>query len=174
VLGLGPVGLAVIAELRLRGYGPIVAADFSPKRRALAEQLGADVVVDPRDEPAIAAWRRIDGTRPLVIFEAVGVPGMIAQAMRMAPKDARILVVGVCMQADSIQPMVGISKELNLQFVFGYDPAEFAGCLTAIADGRVDLRPWHTGTVDIAGVPQAFVDLGNPDEHAKILVVPGS
>jgi threonine dehydrogenase-like Zn-dependent dehydrogenase len=94
VLGLGPVGLACIAELKMRGIGPIVAADFSPKRRALAEQLGADVVVDPRETPAIEAWRRIDGVRPLVIFEAVGVPGMIEQAMRMAPKDARILVVG--------------------------------------------------------------------------------
>ena len=59
----------------MRGIGPIVAADFSPKRRQLAEQLGADVVVDPRETPAIDAWRRVDGVQPLVIFEAVGVPG---------------------------------------------------------------------------------------------------
>ena len=61
VLGCGPVGLACIAELRMRGIGPIVAADFSPKRRALAEQLGADVVVDPRETPAdrgVASDRR--------------------------------------------------------------------------------------------------------------------
>ena len=44
VLGCGPVGLACIAELKMRGVGPIVAADFSSKRRALAELLGADVV----------------------------------------------------------------------------------------------------------------------------------
>ena len=174
VLGCGPVGLACIAELRMRGIGPIVAADFSPKRRQLAEQLGADVVVDPRETPAIDAWRKIDGMRQLVIFEAVGVPGMIEQAMRMAPKDARILVVGACMQEDRIHPMLGIGRELNLQFVLGYAPDEFAGALTAIADGKVDLAPWLTGTVDVDGVPQAFTDLGNPEAHAKILVVPGS
>jgi threonine dehydrogenase-like Zn-dependent dehydrogenase len=174
VLGCGPVGLACIAELRMRGIGPIVAADFSPKRRQLAEQLGADVVVDPRETPAIEAWRTIDGIRSLVIFEAVGVPGMIEQAMRMAPKDARILVVGACMQEDRIHPMLGIGRELNLQFVLGYAPDEFAGALTAIADGKVDLAPWLTGTVDVDGVPQAFADLGNPEAHAKILVVPGS
>ena len=84
----------------MQGIGPIVAADFSAKRRALAELLGADVVVDPRVTPAIEAWRQADGVRStLVIFEAVGVPGMIDQAMRIAPKDARILVVGACMQA---------------------------------------------------------------------------
>ena len=172
VLGCGPVGLACIAELRMRGIGPVVAADFSPKRRQLAELLGADVVVDPRDTPAIDAWRRIDGSKPLVIFEAVGVPGMIEQAMRMAPKDARILVVGACMQEDRIHPMLGIGRELSLQFALGYTPDEFGASLTAIAEGKVDLSPWLTGTVDVDGVPQAFADLGNPEAHAKILVVP--
>ncbi|MEX0847566.1 MAG: zinc-binding dehydrogenase [Ilumatobacteraceae bacterium] len=172
VIGLGPVGLACIAELRMRGIGPIVAADFSPKRRQLAELMGADVVVDPRVTPAIEAWRQIDGQKPLVIFEAVGVPGMIDQAMRMAPKDARILVVGVCMQTDHIHPLVGIGRELSLQFVLGYTPDEFGSALLAIAEGRVDLSSWLTGTVGVEGVPQAFTDLGNPDAHAKILVVP--
>jgi len=151
-----------------------VAADFSPKRRQLAEQLGADVVVDPRDTPAIEAWRRIDGQKPLVIFEAVGVPGMIEQAMRMAPRDARIVVVGVCMQEDRIHPLLGIGRELSIQFVLAYTPEEFGSSLQAIAEGRVDLSPWLTGTVNVDGVPQAFRDLGNPEAHAKILVVPGA
>jgi threonine dehydrogenase-like Zn-dependent dehydrogenase len=172
VLGCGPVGLACIADMKMRGIGPIVAADFSSKRRALAEAMGADVVVDPRETPAIEAWRKVDGVRPLVIFEAVGVPGMIEQAMRMAPKDARILVVGACMQQDTFHPMLGIGRELSIQFALGYEPAEFASALQAIADGKVDLSMWHTGTVDIAGVPQAFDDLANPETHAKILVVP--
>lgn len=172
VLGCGPVGLACIAELRRLGIGPIVAADFSPARRALAERTGADVVVDPRETPAIEAWRSAANGRPLVIFEAVGVPGMINQAMRMAPKDARILVVGVCMQPDQILPLVGIGRELNIQFVLAYDPTEFAGALTALADGSVDLSHWITGKVPIDGVPQAFTDLADPERHAKILVTP--
>ena len=172
ILGLGPVGLACIAELKMRGIGPIVGADFSPRRRALAEHLGADVVVDPRDTPAINAWRKIDGKKPLVVFEAVGVPGMIEQAMRMAPKDARILIVGACMQEDRVHPMLGIGKELNLQFALGYSPLEFGSALTSIAEGKVDLSPLITGRVGIDDVPQAFRDLGNPEAHAKILVMP--
>jgi len=172
VLGCGPVGLAVIAELVMKGVGPIVAADFSPKRRSLAEHLGAHVVVDPREEPAIEAWRRIDGLKPLVIFEAVGVTGMIDRAMRMAPKGSRVLVVGVCMETDHIQPMVGIGRELTVQFALGYEPHEFAGALTAIADGKIDLEPLITGQVGVDGVPQAFADLANPEAHAKILVEP--
>jgi len=172
VLGCGPVGLACIADLKMRGIGPVIAADFSPKRRALAEALGADSVVDPRRTSAIDAWRAIDGVRQLVIFEAVGVPGMINEAMRVAPRNTRILVVGACMQQDHLYPMLGIGKELNVQFVLGYEPGEFGDALTAISDGRVDLGPWITGTVSIDEVPQAFTDLGNPDAHAKILIKP--
>ena len=61
-----------------------------------------------------------------------------------------------------------------LQFALAYEPHEFAHALTAIAEGKVDLSPWLTGTVPVDGVPQAFADLANPEEHAKILVVPGT
>jgi threonine dehydrogenase-like Zn-dependent dehydrogenase len=174
IIGAGPVGLACLAELRMRGIGPIVVADFSAKRRELAALLGADVVVDPRATPAIEAWRQIDGVRPLVIFEAVGVPGMIQQAMQMAPKDARILVVGACLQEDRFHPMLGLRREVNIQFALAYEPQEFGAALNAIADGRIDLAPWLTGSVGVDDVPQAFADLADPDAHAKILVVPGA
>ncbi len=56
VIGCGPVGLAVIAALKLKGLHPIVAADFSPARRALAQRLGADIVVDPAATQPYATW----------------------------------------------------------------------------------------------------------------------
>lgn len=173
VVGAGPVGLACIAELRMRGIGPIVVSDFSSTRRGLAARLGADEVVDPRVESPLAAWRRIDGSRPLVAFEAVGVPGVIDQVMAGAPRHAQVVVVGACMQEDRIHPMLGITKELSVQFAFGYEPHEFLRSLAAIADGTVDLAPWITGTVGVDEVPQAFRDLADPERHAKILVVPG-
>lgn len=172
VIGLGPVGLACIAAMKLLGIGPIVGADFSSTRRRLAEHLGCDEVVDPAVESPIEAWRRIDGAKPLVIFEAVGVPGMIEHAMRLAPKGSRVLIVGACMQEDRIHPMLGVGKELALQFVIAYQPDEFAAALDAIATERVDLEPLLTGIVPIDGIPQAFDDLGSPETHAKIIVEP--
>lgn len=169
VLGCGPVGLACIAALKLEGIEQIVGADFSPARRKLALTMGATEVVDPKEASAI---KSLDATKPLVIYEAVGVPGMISQAMKDAPRGARILVVGVCMEDDVIQPAMGINKELNIQFVLGYTPEEFTRTLGYIADGSIDVAPLITGEVGIAGVPQAFRDLANPEVHAKILVEP--
>jgi threonine dehydrogenase-like Zn-dependent dehydrogenase len=172
VLGCGPVGLAVIAALRLRGVEPIVAADLSSSRRAIAATMGASDVVDPRDEPAFDTWRRIGGTRSLVVFEAIGVPGILEQILRSAPHSTKVVVVGVCMQPDTINPFFGISKELNIQFVLGYDPMEFATTLRSIAEGEVDVAPMITGEVGLDGLGEAFAALGDPDEHCKILVRP--
>jgi len=190
VIGCGPVGLAVIAALRLRDVRPIVAADFSRRRRELAAALGADVVVDPaastpwqswreaavwRDParaPALPPWVPGPAVRPAVVFECVGVPGVLDQIMAAVPRGTRIVVVGVCMEADTIHPMLGIGKELNLQFVLGYTQDEFAATLGHIAAGAIPVAPLITGTVGIADVAGAFEALASPEYHAKILVRP--
>ncbi len=189
VIGCGPVGLAVIAALELKGVAPIIAADFSAVRRALAEQLGADIVVDPARESPYASWEEaaapegggppvglIPGLganlRPGVLFECVGVPGVIQQMMEGAPRNARIIVVGVCMEQDHLEPMFGINKELNLQFVLGYQPLEFAATLRHIAEGEIPTEPLITGKVGVEGVAGAFEELLSPERHAKILVEP--
>jgi threonine dehydrogenase-like Zn-dependent dehydrogenase len=172
VLGCGPVGLAVISALRLKGVDHIVAADYSSARRALALQMGAHEAVDPRDETAFAAWRRSGGSRGLVVFEAIGVPGIINDILRAAPARTRVVVVGVCMQPDTVNPFFGISKELSIQFVLGYDPTEFSDTLRHIAEGEIDVAPLITGEVRLDGVADAFAALADPDQHCKILVLP--
>jgi hypothetical protein len=174
IVGCGPVGLALIPWLRRAGVGPIVAADFSAGRRAKAVEMGADVVVDPREEPVIDAWRRADGVRDLVIFEAVGTQGMIDEVVAMAPTRARLLIAGVCMPPDTFRPFIAIVKELSMQFVYCYDGDEFAETLHAIAEGLVSVDPLITGIVGLDGVPDAFATLGSPDEHVKIVVEPGA
>jgi threonine dehydrogenase-like Zn-dependent dehydrogenase len=172
VVGCGPVGLAVIAALRMVGVESIVAADFSPARRAVASAMGASEVVDPAAEGTVDAWRRVDGRRPLVAFEAVGVPGMLQQLMHDVPPATRVTVVGVCMEPDEILPFFAIAKELSLHFALAYGTHEFAEALRAIAEGEVDVAAMVTGSVDLEGVPGAFEALGRPEEHVKILVEP--
>jgi threonine dehydrogenase-like Zn-dependent dehydrogenase len=190
VIGCGPVGLAVIAALKLEGVGPIIASDFSPMRRAMAEQMGADVILNPADHSPYEKWEEIvvppgvDLNNPLaammselqikpcVVFECVGVPGLLQQVFEGTPRNARVVVVGVCMEADRIEPIFGINKELNIQFVLGYAPDEFATTLQNIAEGRTNVDPLITGKIGVEGVPEAFEELASPDRHVKILVEP--
>ncbi|WP_374578582.1 zinc-binding dehydrogenase [Phenylobacterium sp.] len=188
VVGCGPVGLAVIAGLKARGHGPVIAADYSPRRRRAAERLGADVVIDPAVESPHARWEgfgvptaraaqnmaRMMGRtfgRPIV-FECVGSPGVLQSLIEAAPAGSQIVVAGVCMETDRIEPAIAITKEIELTFVFGYTPEEFAATLHDIAEGRLDVGDVVTGKVGLDGVAQAFKDLGDPEAHVKILVEP--
>lgn len=173
VAGAGPVGLAIIASLVNKGIDSIIASDFSPARRQLALAMGASEVIDPGNGSLADAWRAAgDGVRPPVIYDAVGVPGMIDALMQEAPERSQILVAGVCMPPDTIRPFIGIAKRLNLQFVLGWTPENFVRSLHDLAEGRIDGSRLITGEVGLDGVPQAFADLADPGRHVKILVRP--
>ena len=211
VIGCGPVGLAVICQLKARGVATIVASDFSPARRELARRCGADVVVDPAvDSPyrkstrgqltqapalyelalgsmtklrKLPGWQRVyraaeaagaAGPKRPVIFECVGIPGMIDGVMAAAPLASQVIVVGVCMGTDQIRPTMALAKELDVRFVFGYTPLEFYDTLHMLADGKLDASALVTGKVGLGGVSAAFDALGDPEKHAKILIDPRS
>ena len=109
-----------------------------------------------------------------VVFEAIGVPGIIDDICRAVPSGTRITIVGVCMEDDTFLPLVPVAKELQFQFVIYYDGEEFGSTLRALAEGEIDPSPMITGVVGIDGVPDAFAELGHPEGHAKVIVEPGA
>ncbi len=212
VIGCGPVGLGVILMLKAKGVKTVVASDFSPARRALAQACGADVMIDPAEASPFSAaeghghldgipdalelavgtreklgklpvgwwhtWRLAEklGAAPKhpVIFECVGVRGVIESIVDEAPLFSRVVVVGVCVGSDEFKPAMAINKEIDLRFVVGYTPLEFRDTLHMLAEGEVDPRRLITGEVGLDGVGAAFDALGDPETHAKILIDPRS
>ena len=114
------------------------------------------------------------GPKHPVIFECVGVPGVIESIIDGAPLFSRVVVVGVCVGEDRFTPAMAINKEIDLRFVVGYTPVEFRDALHMLAEGKVDPAPLLTGRVGLGGVAAAFDALGDPEAHAKILVDPHS
>jgi threonine dehydrogenase-like Zn-dependent dehydrogenase len=188
VVGCGPVGLAVVAALKARGHGPVLAADFSATRRRLAEDFGADEVIDPAEHSPHDRWtsfgiaanpteramaEMLGGTvRDAVIFEAVGVPGMLQALIDEVPPRSRIVVVGVCMQTDHIEPFIAVAKELDLRFAFGYSAGEYSLTLDRLRDGALAVDGLVTDVVTLDAVGEAFEALRSPEGHGKILVHP--
>jgi len=190
VIGCGPIGLAVIAALKGRGFGPIIAADYSPLRRSIAERFGADIVVDPAQNSPYKTWEeharlsadeiaRLPITlnpatplKPTVVFECVGVPGVIQSIFENAPMGTRVVIVGVCMETDQQKPMFAIFKELSVQYLVGCTPSEFAQSLDLIVSGKVDAGAMITGKIGLGEVSAAFHELASPNKHTKIVVEP--
>jgi len=142
---------------------------------------GAELAFDTtRRLRRLPQWHRIWqaaealGVRPQrpVIFECVGVPGILDGIISAAPLLSRVVVVGVCMEPDRIRPAMAINKEIDLRFVVAYTPLEYRDTLHMLAEGRIRAEPLVTGTVGLPGVDEAFTSLGDPETHAKILIDP--
>jgi len=142
----------------------------------------ADVFSRERLRRLPAAWQiyrvvdALGAAKPKhpVVFECVGVPGVIESIVDSAPLFSRVVVVGVCVGEDRFKPAMAINKEIDLRFVIGYTPLEFRDTLHMLAEGEVDPRPLITGEVGLDGVAAAFTALGDPERHAKILIDPRS
>ena len=144
-------------------------------------ELGLSTMKTLRLVPGLPWWRVMRAAEKVgatpkgpVVFECVGVQGMIEDVITHAPLLSRVVVVGVCMEADTFRPSMAINKEIDLRFVFAYGPDEFYETLQMIADGTVDPSPLVTGTIGLDGVADAFTALADPDRHAKILIDPRS
>lgn len=187
VIGCGPIGLAVIFALRAAGRGPIIAADLSGARRDAASALGVDVVVDPATaspfdalegagflEDAISPLfaEGADAPRGVTVFECVGAPGLINELMTRAPRHSHVVVVGVCPGVDEVTPLLGITKELTVEFSFAYRRSEVARALELIAEYPERIDPLITSRLGLDQTAEAFAQLAAEPEQIKILIEP--
>lgn len=169
IVGAGPVGLAIALWCRFSGARHVIVSERTSARMALAEKFGATDVLHT-DQPLVRQMQAIAGKGPDVIFECVGVPGMIDQMMRIAPRGCRIVVAGLCQGLDTITPLRGVMKELTLQFVVAYTSREFGMVIDMIARDRIDALALITDRITLDDLPEAFERLRTPGGQCKVMV----
>ena len=171
VIGCGPVGLAILTILKSSFKGQIIASDFSPNRRSMAEKVGAHQVVNPQEASPFSS-KFLRKNKKTVVFECVGVPGVIDDIILEAPQNSKLVVVGVCLQKDSFRPLIAINKEISMQFVLGWSMEEFSESLNKIASGEINASALITKQITLDQVSETFKELSSPNADAKVLVKP--
>lgn len=174
-IGAGPIGLSVAAFSGLRGASAIVVSERAPARREAATEFGATAVIDPtKVEDLGAEFARLAGGPPDVIFDCVGVPGIIQSCINLSHARGTIVVVGVCMKEDTVVPISAILKELRVQFVLGYVDEDFATVLDFLQAGKIKAAAMVTDRVTLGQLPDAFEGLRQPGSQIKMMVLPNA
>lgn len=172
VLGGGPIGQAVTLFARHAGARHVVVSEFSPERRAKALELGATAVLDPRTGPVDAQFARLAGGPPQVVFECVGLPGLLEQAVHLAGVRGVVVVAGILLEQDRLNPIMALSKEVTIRYSQAYTEADFAAVIDAISRGRINPTPMHSATVTLDELPDMFEALRTSPRHSKVLIAP--
>jgi threonine dehydrogenase-like Zn-dependent dehydrogenase len=186
VIGCGAIGLSAIAALKRKGIGPILAADFVESRRQTALTMGADVVIDPEEISPFRKWKEVaygdpDKARALwsavtargcVVFECVGVPGVLDSIIKACERDTRIFSAGGAPEGDHIHTMVAKNKGLNIQFGGGPSMPDWNEAFQEVANGRLDVSPMLGRIVGLDEMPQAINDARDARGPARIVLMP--
>jgi threonine dehydrogenase-like Zn-dependent dehydrogenase len=175
VIGCGAIALSAIGRLKSLGVGPIVAADLVASRRATALAMGADVVVDPAEVSPYEAWRNAAGGRSsCVVFECVGVPGVLDSIIKGCERGTRIFSVGGPPEGDHLHTLTAKRKGINIQFGGGPSMEHWDEAFRAVCSGGLDVGPMLGHTVGLDRLPAALDAARDADGPARIIVVPGS
>jgi (R,R)-butanediol dehydrogenase/meso-butanediol dehydrogenase/diacetyl reductase len=173
VIGAGPVGLAAIFWARRLGAAKIAVTASSDRRKALAMTLGATHFVTPSDgEDPVQAVNDAIGGPPDIVFECVGIEGMIQKSVDHVKRMGTVVVLGFCTSDDPWRPMTGLFKEAKIVFAYLYSKGEFELCIDTLDAGHVESRQMITDRIGLSELPDMFEALRSRSTQCKVLVDP--
>ena len=173
VIGAGPIGLLTLQCARAAGAGRVYVVEPIADRAALALELGADRVFNPReDDVAGELAEATGGLGPDAVFECAGIAPTIQHAVDYVRRGGAVTIVGLANEDAIINPGSWISKEVTVVASVAYSHKEFAIAADLIATGRIQVRPLHTHTAMLSGIADAFTLLNDDRRQIKILVDP--
>ncbi len=157
VMGAGCIGLVSMMALKAEGVSRVYVVDVMQKRLDKALELGADGVINGRDEDAVEAVRRLTGGAGCdLVIETAGTEITTRQAIHMAKKGANLVLVGYSKTGEMTLPMsLVLDKELAFKTVFRYRHI-YPMAIDAVAAGKVNLKGIVTNIFDFDDIQNAM------------------
>jgi len=175
VLGAGPQGLLTLQCAKLAGASAVYVTEKAKKRIELAEKLGADEVLNPDEVDVCSRILEVTDNRGAdIVFECVGVPATIVDAVRNVRKAGKIVVEGVFDEDVETRFLDIVLNEIGIKGVFAYDDHDFRYAVELIRKKSVDVDSLITDVIPLNDIAEkGFEALIKPQkESVKILVAP--
>jgi L-iditol 2-dehydrogenase len=173
VVGSGMIGLLVVQVLKLKGCSRVIAVDLEDSKLALARELGATDVVNPRHTDAAEAIRAMTGGRGAdVAFEVVGATATVQAAIQSVKKGGSVTLVGNLAPKVELPLQSVVTRQITL-----YGSCASAGeipvCIDLLASGAIRVDPIISATAPLSEGPAWFDRLyGHEPGLMKVILKP--
>ena len=174
ILGSGPIGLLHLQISLLSGARTVIVSDPSDSRRAVAENLGASVTVDPTSEDlAEVVAEHTDGLGVDAAIICIGIPALVNDAFRMARKGGRVNVFAGLAGAgwSEVEANLIHYNELVVTGASNSRRADYGMALRLIETGRVRTEPMVTHRFPLEQAVEA-IDKSAGGDGIKVAVMP--
>lgn len=177
VMGVGPIGLLVVASLRNMGAGEIIAFDMSAERLEFSQKFGATQTVnlsklsrEARKEQVLS-WT--DGVGPDVVIEAAGVPAAFEEGLNLVRRGGKLVEVGHYGDPGGVEirPHVVCNKDVDIFGSWAYPQIQFEPALDMLLRTSLPIDDIITHRMPLSQV-QAGIEVTGTSDCLKVILTP--
>lgn len=157
VTGSGCIGLVSLLALKARGVSKVIVVDIMEKRLQKALELGADVVINGKEEDVLQKIMEVtDGKGFDLGIETAGSQITATQLIQGAKKGATIVFVGYSASGEMTLPIsLALDKELTFKTVFRYRN-HYPTAIEAVAAGKINIKDIVTDYFELDDIQNAL------------------
>lgn len=157
VTGTGCIGLCSLLSLKAMGASKIIVVDIMEKRLQKALELGADYVINGKDEDAVERIMELtDGKGFDLGIETAGSQLTASQLIKAAKKGSTIVFVGYSASGEMTLPIgMALDKELNFKTVFRYRNI-YPMAIEAVSKGQIKVKDIVTNYFELDDIQNAL------------------
>ena len=171
VIGGGPIGLALVRLLKIKGFSPIVLSEPMSEKRDLAAGFGADFLIDPFSEGlAPGVLRTTQGLGFKAVFECSGRPENVQASIDAAARFGTVVVLSVMYAEAGIMPLALNLKEVWLTGAYGNTHGDNIRCLNWMAEGQLDGRPMISDLISLEDLPRVYRERIHTGKAVKVMI----
>jgi L-iditol 2-dehydrogenase len=173
VAGMGTIGGFIVQMARLASPKTLVVVDIMDNRLELAKTFGADVVINARNEDAVARVRELTGGYGCnVYYDVTGHPSGVLQGLAMIRKKGRFVEFSVFGEPTTVDwSIIGEKKAIDIRGAH-ISPYTYPASLELLASGRVTTKGMLTGTFKLDDFDNALKQSQNVAVSIKNLLIP--
>lgn len=171
ISGGGPIGLLLLELARLSGAARIMVSEPVEAKRKLAQDLGADITVNPLKEDAEQASNQFTYGKGFdVVLEASGNLKAAGQSLSLAGKGGTVVwAASYPFESEiAVKPIIMLANELTIRSVL-LSPYSFPRALNMLP--KLNLKPLITSVIPLQDIEKAFA-LHKQGNQVKILIKP--
>ena len=172
VFGLGVTGQLHVQLAKARGASPVIGVTRSAEKRALAEQLGADITIPGGDGAIERVREATEGRGADVVIETTGVLPSVAASVAMARAGGRLLLFGIITATEGALPFYDLYfKELALISARVAKSEDYPAAIALVERGEVRLTPLVSDVMPLVELQAAIGMLGSASgQRMKIIM----
>jgi (R,R)-butanediol dehydrogenase/meso-butanediol dehydrogenase/diacetyl reductase len=180
IFGAGPIGLTLVQMVQVAGAGAVYVSEPRAARREKAEEIGADITIDPTEINAVdSITAHTDGGVDVAI-EVAGIEASINAAINGTRRDGDVTIVSISEGDISLEPNDIVTTERTIRGTFTYSTGpvigqrEFSAVARLLEQEQLDPAPLITGRIPLDDIVEDGFEslLDDSSEHIKILVEP--